>query len=183
VDGALVAETQPDSPAAKAGITSRDVIVSVNGVAIRDSRDLAKRIGALPPGSEVKLGVMRKGEEQTVTVALGELPTTTTRDARPPAVGEREVPGSDLTRLGMTLSPGGRGDGVMVTAVDPSGVAADRGFRVGDVILDIGGRAVANPADVRKALTDARTEGKRSVLMRVKSGEAMKFVAVPLGRG
>jgi serine protease Do len=181
LDGALVAETQPDSPAAKAGVTSRDVIVSVNDVPVRDSRDLAKRIGAMAPGSSVKLGVVRKGEEQVVTVALGELPTT--REARAPAPGEREVPGSDLSRLGLTLSPGGRGDGVMVTAVDPSGLAADRGFRVGDVILDIGGRTVGTPADVRKALTDARTEGKRSVLMRVKSGEAMKFVAVPLGRG
>jgi serine protease Do len=182
VDGALVAETQADSPAAKAGVVSRDVIVSVNGEAVRDSRELARRIGAMAPGTSVTLGVLRKGgDERSVTIVLGELPIA--RTTRAQGAEEREVPGSDLSRLGLTLSAGGRGDGVMVTAVAPSGIAADRGFRVGDVILDVGGQAVATPADVRKALTDARTEGKRNVLMRVKSGEAMKFVAVPLGRG
>ena len=127
-----------------------------------------------------KIDILRKGEEKSLTVALGELPVT--REARAAPSGEREAPGSDLSRLGLTLSPGGRGEGVMITGVNPSGLAAD-GFQIGDVILDVGGRGVATPADVRKALTDARTEGKRSVLMRVKSGEAMKFVAVPLVRG
>jgi serine protease Do len=50
------------------------------------------------------------------------------------------------------------------------------------VILEVSGRAVSTPEDVRKVLADARGENKRTVLMRVKSGEATKFVAVPLGR-
>ena len=65
----------------------------------------------------------------------------------------------------------------MVTEVDPDGVAAERGFKTGDVILEVGGKTVANPADVRKALADARKDGKRTVLMRVKSGDATHFVA------
>ena len=62
------------------------------------------------------------------------------------------------------------GNGVVVTAVDPNGIAADHGFQLGDVILDVGGKKVSNPADVRQALADARKEGKHAVLMRVKSG-------------
>ena len=69
-----------------------------------------------------------------------------------------------------------------MTSVDPNGLAADQGFRTGDVILEVAGKAVSNPEDIRKALTDARGGEKRSVLMRVKSGEATKFVAVPLAR-
>ena len=69
----------------------------------------------------------------------------------------------------------------MVTRVDSDGPAAERGFKTGDIILDISGAKVSSPADVRKVLGDAKTSGKRTVLMRVKSGEAMRFVALPLG--
>jgi serine protease Do len=182
-EGALVAEPQANGPAAKAGIQAGDVITSVDGTPIRDSRELAKRIGGMAPGATVKLNVLRKGEEKTVALTLGELPAA--REARAAPAEQSEPANSDVPRLGLSLSPGGKnpGDGVMVTEVSPSSVAAERGFRTGDVILDVGGQSVTTPADVRKALTDARTEGKRSVLMRVKSGDAMKFVAVPLNRG
>jgi serine protease Do len=69
----------------------------------------------------------------------------------------------------------------VVTKVDPDGPAAERGFKVGDVILDVSGAKVGNPADVRKAVADARTGGKKSVLMRIKSGDQTRFVAVPVG--
>jgi len=182
-EGALVAEPQANGPAAKAGIQAGDVITSVDGTPIRDSRELAKRIGGMAPGATVKLNVLRKGEEKTVSLTLGELPAA--REARAAPAEQGEPANSDVPRLGLSLSPGGKnpGDGVMVTEVSPSSVAAERGFRTGDVILDVGGQSVTTPADVRKALSDARTEGKRSVLMRVKSGDAMKFVAVPLNRG
>ena len=71
---------------------------------------------------------------------------------------------------------------MVIAEVDPSGPAADIGFKAGDVILDVGGKTVGTPAEVRKALGDARSEGKHSVLMRVKSDEGTRFVAVPLGR-
>jgi serine protease Do len=70
---------------------------------------------------------------------------------------------------------------VAITAVDPNGPAAEHGVRTGDVILDVAGTAVSSPADVRKELSDLRKAGKRTVLMRMKSGETMKFVALPLG--
>jgi serine protease Do len=71
---------------------------------------------------------------------------------------------------------------VVVAEVDPQGPAAEFGFRAGDVILEVGGKAVSTPADVSRALTVARSEGKRSVLMRVKSQQGTRFVAVPLAQ-
>ena len=68
-----------------------------------------------------------------------------------------------------------------MTGVDPDGPAAQQGIQTGDVILDVGGKAVANAADVRKAMTEAKAQGKHDVLMRVKSSDATRFVAVPLG--
>ena len=88
--------------------------------------------------------------------------------------------------LGLTLAPASRvqgaGDkGVVVTDVNPNGPAATKGLRAGDVILDVAGKAVGSPADVQKALADARASGKQSVLMRLKSGDSTRFVALPVG--
>jgi serine protease Do len=200
LEGALVAEPQPDGPAAKAGIEAGDVITSVNGVAIKDSRDLAKRIGGMPPGSTVRLVVLHKGAEKTVALTLGELPNV--RESRnEPAERDlrrrrdREDRGDqqgdlrgdhggqrgDMPRLGLSLAPNEQAEGVVVASVAPDSPAAEFGFKSGDVILDIGGKTVSTPADVRKALLEARSEGKRNVLMRIKSQEGTRFIAVPLG--
>jgi serine protease Do len=73
VSGALVDEPQANSPAAKAGIKTGDVIVSLDGQPIHDSRDLAQKIGAKSPGTQVQLEVLRDGKSQTFAVALGEM--------------------------------------------------------------------------------------------------------------
>jgi serine protease Do len=186
-EGALVAEPQSGSPAEKAGIASGDVITAVDGAPVKDARALAKRIGAMAPGTSVKLTILRKGESKAVTLTLGELPKD--RQARAGAEEqEREMPGTDVPHLGLSLAPAARvagagSEGVVVTSVSADGPAAERGFKTGDVIIDIGGKLVSTPSDVRKALTDARSSGRRTVLMRVKSGESTRFVALPVGRG
>jgi len=177
--GALVAEPQSGSPADKAGIKAGDVIVSVNGDTVDDARTLARRISSLAPGTSVKLGVVHNGREEALTLTLGELPRE--RQARA-NVEEHEDQGStDVPRLGLSLAPAKNGgEGVVVTSVDPNGTAGDR-VKSGDVILDVNGKLVSSPAEVRKAVSDAHAGGKRTVLMRVKSGQATRFVAVPLG--
>jgi serine protease Do len=182
--GALVAEPQANGPAVKAGILAGDVITAVNGNPVKDARDLAKQIGNLAPGASVKLTVMSKGKEKTVALTLGELPNQ--RDAKASTPDNRDDHGIDVPKLGMTVAPAGQvagagSEGVVVTEVDPSGIAADHGFKNGDVIMEVAGKKVANPADVRGAIADAQKDGKRTVLMRVKSGDATKFVAVRLG--
>jgi serine protease Do len=161
----------------------QDVITAVNGTAVKDSRDLARNISMMAPGSSVKLDVLHKGEAKTLTVALGEMPNdhqanagdTSSNTAGGPHLGLRLAPASDVA---------GSGDkGVVVTAVDPSGPAAEHGFQTGDVILDVGGKTVANPGDVKSALTAAAASGKHSVLMRVKTADATRFVAVPFAKG
>jgi serine protease Do len=184
-EGALVAEPQPGSPADKAGIKSGDVIVSVNGEPVRDARYLARRISSMAPNTSVKLGLLHDAKEQTVTLTLGELPKEQQARVGPGQEQQREVPDSDVPHLGLSLAPasavaGAGGAGVAVTAVDPSGPAADRGFSVGDVILDVGGKTVGKPGDVKKAIEEARAAGKHTVLMRVKTGERTRFVAIPL---
>jgi serine protease Do len=184
-EGALVAQPQDNSPAKQAGIEAGDIITSVNGEAVKDARDLAKRIGARSPKESVKLTLLRDGKERTVNLTLGELPNQ--REARA-ELTPGEDGGADMGKLGLTLAPAGRvsgsgNEGVVVTGVDPTGTAADTGFSTGDVILEVGGKKVASPSDVRQEIASARSANKRAVLMRVKSGDNTKFVAVPLARG
>ncbi len=175
-EGALVADPQKDGPAAKAGIDSGDVITAVNGKSIKDSRELARVIGGFAPGSAVKLDVLHNGKSKVVNLTLGQLPNsqeakadTTDRDDSKRGI---EVPG-----LGMTVAPADKG--VVITKVDPKSAAADRGMKKGDVILEVAGKSVANPGQVRDAIEAARTDKKSSVLMRLRSGDASRYVAVP----
>ncbi|MEZ5786795.1 MAG: Do family serine endopeptidase [Xanthobacteraceae bacterium] len=186
-EGALVAEPQDGSPADKAGIRSGDVITAVNGEKMKDARTLARKVSNMPPGTRVQIDLIRKGDPMTITLTLGELPkerlASRNRDRDNDDRGGSDS--MDVPKLGLTLAPanrvGGAGDdGVVVTGVDPDGTAADR-FRTGDVILDVSGNTVSSPSDVRKAIKEAQNDGKRTVLMRVKSGPGTRFVAVPLG--
>jgi len=179
--GAMVDEPQNGSPAAKAGVQSGDIITAVNGTPVKDARDLARTIGAMAPNASVKLEVMRNGETKTVELTLGTMPNQQQAKADEGAQPERGVP-----HLGLTVAPAREVDGagqrgVVVTGVDPDGPAAEHGFQTGNVILDVGGKAVANAGDVRNALKEAKAQGKHDVLLRVKMGDATRFVALPLG--
>jgi serine protease Do len=185
-EGALVAEPQAGSPATKAGIESGDVITSVNGQAVKDARDLARKISSMSPGTAVTLGVLHKGQSKTISLALGELPKA--REAKAESTEPRQKSGTQLSHLGLTLAPasevaGAGTEGVVVTRVEPDGPAAERGLKSGDVILDVGGKSVSTPADLSDAMREASTAGKHAVLFRVKSGEGSRFVALPLGKG
>ena len=183
--GAMVDNPQAGSPAAKAGIEAGDVITAVNDTQVKDSRDLARTISMMAPGTSVKLDVLYKGQSKTLTVAIGEMPNDHEANAGP---DRRPNAAAGGPHLGLSLAPAGEVDGagqkgVVVTAVDPQGPAAERGIQTGDVILNVGGKAVANIGDVRSAIADANANGKHSVLLQLKSADATKFVAVPLARG
>ena len=189
-EGALVAEPQANGPAAKAGIESGDVITSVNGVAVKDARELARTIGGISPGTAVKLNVLHKGQDKVVNLTLGQLPNTleAKADTDNNDKGGGATRGTDVPKLGLTVAPansvaGAGKDGVVITEVDPKSAAAERGFKEGDVILEVAGKSVASAGDVRDAITAARSDNKNSVLMRVKSGGQSRFVAVPLAKG
>jgi serine protease Do len=180
--GALVDEAQPNAPADKAGIRPGDVITAVNGKPIKDSRELARQIAATSPDSAVRLDVVHKGEARTLSVTLGKMP-----DNQQASVGEEQPrQASNIPHLGLTVAPadevaGSDDKGVVVTSVDPEGVAAEQGLRTGDVMLDVGGKAVGSAGDVRQAVADAKAHGKHDVLVRVKTSQATKFVALPIG--
>jgi serine protease Do len=137
----------------------------------------------------VKLNVLHKGQDKVVNLTLGQLPNSIEAKADTDNSDKLSPKrGTDVPKLGLTLAPadsvaGAGKDGVVVTEVDPKSAAAERGFKEGDVILEVAGKSVTNAGDVRQAIDAARTDNKNSVLMRVKSGGSSRFVAVPLAKG
>ena len=185
--GAMVTKVTEDGPAAKEDLKAGDVIVEVNGDKIDNSRDLARKIAELHPNTPVKLAIIRYGEKREVTMNLSTFPNNkkvaSLEDDKP-------APGQQMKDLGLSLAPAakfpGAGDeGVVITEVDPSSDAADKGLKSGDVILQVAGLEVSNPADVahgiKKAMTGAKTDKDTvKVLMQVKSGDQTRFVALSL---
>jgi serine protease Do len=187
-EGALVADPQKDGPAAKAGVEAGDVITAVNDHSVKDARELARTIGGFAPGSVVKLDVLHKGKNKVVSLSLGQLPNAQEAKSDIDADGKPATHGTDVPQLGMTVAPaekidGAGKEGVVVMKVEPKSAAADRGLKKGDVILEVAGKSVSSPGDVSSALEAAHTDKKSTVLMRLRSGEASHYVAVPLANG
>jgi serine protease Do len=183
--GALVDSPQDGSPAAKAGIKAGDVITAVDGKDIKDSRVLARTISVMAPGTSVKLDVLHDGQSTTIDLKLAEMPGDHQKVAENGGVDHK----SGRPYLGLQVAPANDVDGagqkgVVVTGIDPRGPAADKGLRTGDIILDVGGKAVSNTGDVRDALSTASKDGKNTILMRVKTADSSpRFVAVPIAKG
>lgn len=142
--GAFVNEVLPDSAAAKAGIKAGDIITSLDDKPIDSFAALRVKIGTTAPGKEVKVGLLREGKPQTVTVKLDASSQTTTN-------AEQMTPALQ----GATLSDGAAKDGskgVSVDAVDKSTPAEQFGLQKGDVIIGLNRTRVQNLAELRKLL-------------------------------
>jgi serine protease Do len=180
--GALIDDVQPGGPAAKAGLKSGDLVLAVGDEEIKDARELARKIASVAPGQPLRFSVKRDGADEAITVTTAAFPS----EAKVAGQDRRE-PGSNPadSKLGLYLAPasdveGAGAQGVIVVNVDPSGIAADKGLQQGDVILDAGGKAVSTPQDVSAAVSEARKAGKHTILVRVRGGQATRYVALPI---
>lgn len=185
-EGALIAQVQPGTPGEKAGLKPGDIVTAIDGQVIKDSREMSREIARKKPGTTVKLSVLRDGKSTTIPVTLEQLPTETAMAGDKDKGGDTEQQNHGVPRLGLSLAPAkgvaGAGDqGVVITEVDPNGPGAERGLKSGDVILDVAGKPVMTPADVRDGIAAARKENRKAVLMRVKSEQGTRFVAISLG--
>ena len=85
--------------------------------------------------------------------------------------------------FGMTVAPADDGEGVVVTNVDRDGEAADRGIRIGDIIVSVNSEPVNNAGDIAKAAKEASDAGRKAVLLQLRRDNANRFVALPVARG
>jgi serine protease Do len=177
-EGAIVDQVMPGTPAAEAGLKSGDVITKLDGKDVHDASDLSLRVASFKPGAKVEMTYMRDGVEKTVEVTLA------LQKAETEAKADNGQANEATPALGIQLAPAGQvagsGDkGVAITGVDPNGAAAAEGLTAGDVILDVAGKPVSTPQDVKSQVASAKSQGKRAVLMRIQTAEGDRYVAVP----
>jgi serine protease Do len=173
--GAIVAEAMSGTPAADAGLKAGDVITKLNGQVVDDASDLTRRVGSFKPSDKVELTYMRDGSEKTASITLADQKNQTVAKA---GGSQAKEPGA----LGIQIAPAKDGDkGVQIVGVDPNGTAAEQGLAEGDVILDVAGKDVSSPADVKAGIANAKSQGKKAVMMRIQTadGSGARFVAVP----
>ncbi|HWP83580.1 MAG TPA: DegQ family serine endoprotease [Terriglobia bacterium] len=158
--GALVGDITPGSPAEKAGLRRGDVVLSINGEAISETRELSLKVAMMSPGTTVQLRVLRERREIDVPVILGEQPMERA------AIGPQSAPGTARAMEGVAvqnLTPPLRrqlglpanATGVLVAEVEPGSPAAEAGLRRGDVIQEVNGRAVSSVADFERLIRQA----------------------------
>lgn len=185
-DGALVADVEPDSPGAEAGLQAGDVITHLNSEAVEDPRELSRAVAGRGPGEEVTLSVQRGGEavEVELTLAPREMPQTQSgqqeeeqeQDGSGMGIAVSELPEELRRELGL-----GSGQGVIVQQVMPGSPAAEAGLFPGDVIVEAGDQPVGEPDDLASAWNTAR-DGDQPVLLRVVRRGSPLFVAVEAGQ-
>ncbi|MFN6924990.1 MAG: Do family serine endopeptidase [Tabrizicola sp.] len=173
--GVVVGSVEPGSAADKAGLRAGDVILSIDGHALRGSADLRGRVGMKRPGDEVSLDVLRGQERLRVAARLDELGAGGTT-LQPGAGGEVELSGLLLRPLGPDMPGYGLVEGLSVVSVAPQSPAERVGIRPGDVVLAVNRRPVATPEDLAAALDASR--GNAVALLVWRDGRE-QFVILP----
>jgi serine protease Do len=162
------------TPAAEAGLKAGDVVTKLNGQVVDDASDLTRRIGSFKPSDKVELTYLRDGSEKTAQVTLADQKNETVAKA------DGSQSQKEQGALGIQIAPAkDGGKGVAIVGVDPNGTAAEQGLAEGDIILDVAGKTVSSPSDVKAGIANAKSQGKKAVMMRIQTADGARFVAVP----
>lgn len=180
LEGALVGMVEPDSPAQRAGIRSGDVILGFDNVLVRGSDDLPRIVGAVPPGSSVKVDVWRQGERLRLEATVGEWAQAPERAVStpvppplPPRLGLNVVVPSRAELVGL-----GAQSGLQVSS--SAGPAASANLETGDLLVATvraGRQSVLRSLADLDAAIGALAEGEALVLL-VQRGAARSFVTI-----
>jgi len=146
-EGALIAEVEPNSPAAAAGLRKGDVVIALNGQPVRAPSELRARLGVVPAGETVDLKLQRGKETQTVKAQIGEIDKTQTAGGQSLA----ELNGAALAEVERKGLPG-KNRALLVTKVDSGSPAFGHGIRPGDLIIGVNQRLVTTTQELAKAL-------------------------------
>ena len=209
--GALVASVTPDSPAAKAGIQDGDVILKFDGKDVTTMRGLPRMVAQTPIGKDVEVEYLRKGQRKTAKVALGRLaededqpkakgkePPRNNKGKQNEKQGDgkgkqgQAPAGPKASVIGLTLTPitdelrtkyglAKTKSGLVVLEVDPASPAAEKGIKVGDVVVEAAQQAVSSIEDLNGSIDKMREANRKAVLLRLEDGKGdTRFVAVAI---
>ncbi len=190
--GALVLEVNGDGPAKDAGIKAGDIILEFDGKAVKEMRNLPRIVAETKVGKEVDVVVWRDGRRKSFEVTLGELKEEEEQASSTFGNDKKGADNADegVKLLGMRVSPLDKRlrnrfgvdddiEGLVVLSVEPDGVAAESGFRRGDIITRAGSDEVEDVDDLRDALKKLERKGRSHALVRVLRGGDGLFLTLP----
>ncbi len=187
--GALVASVTPTGPAEDAGIQAGDVILQFNDQEITQMRSLPRIVAETDVGREVDVLIWRRGDEETVSVTLGELPDETTLAEMGDTEVEQMSTALEIDSLGLTvdtltdelrtrfnLTP--EAAGVVILEAEPSTEPDDADALLpGDLIVEVNQSEVGSPPEVLAKVNEVREEGRSAVLLLIDRQGDLRFVA------
>ncbi len=190
-EGALIGTVTENSPATKAGLKNRDVILTFNNAKVKASRNLPRIVGETTIGKKVPVVVWRDGKKITLHVMVGEFEQATNAGLIPSKDGKR--PRTKLTHLfGLTirdlrpsdhrdLKLGPKENGVVIIRVKQFSEAFEKGLQPGDLIIEAGGKPVAKVEEVVNQIKKARELNKKHILLHIRGRDRhFRFVALKI---
>ena len=196
--GAVIAGVMDYGPAQEAGLRPGDIIVRFDDKPVLQVRDLLRLVAETRVRKRVEVAFRRDGKLHSVWVTVGELQRDDSeKDGEPEGEREKKTdlrPALPYGVLGLSLAsltPDVRSmhhvpmrvKGVMVMDVAAGGVAADKGIRAGDVIVEANRQAVTAPGDVERAVSEVRKRNDGTkLLLRIYSNGHTRFFAIDVGR-
>ncbi len=186
--GALISSVTPESPAAEAGLETGDVILSWDGKAVEDLKDLPRLVAFTEVGKTVEVEIWRDGERETLEVMTGRAPGARKLAALGGAKDSDEVllSGTGLTVATLTAESRARFgvdedvEGVVILSVERDSLAAREGLRRGDIIRSLASEAVETAADAKREIEQIKAEGLEVVTLLVSRDGVETFFALRL---
>lgn len=184
--GVLVNQVMSGSAADKAGIQRDDIIIGINGEATEDPNSLRNKIAGTKPGTQIKLTILRDGEEKEISATLDEFESEGATPTDFEEGGNGSEKSQESKKLGLNLQPVTPeiakqlelefdSKGLVVTQVSPSGAAAEEGIRRGDVILEINRKPVSTLDEAQSAIEKS---GDKAVLLLIARKDRTVFISV-----
>ncbi len=182
-EGALISNVMENEPAHKAGLKDGDVIIAVDDKKIADPSALLRAIANQMPGSNTKVTVLRGDKKMDFVITLGERNVDQIAGAQGKNDAQEEAATLGISVRSLTKEEAEKaqitnGQGLYVAKVQRDKPAAQSGVQPGDIILSANMIPVKNAQELAKIIKDVTARG--AVMLQIKRGNNVNFVAVPL---
>jgi serine protease Do len=185
-DGALVGSVETGTPASKAGLRHGDIILSVDGIKVKQTRDLISYISAKAPNSSVTLDVWRDGKTAKREVKLGERPENDQVAETEPVDGESGIDWLGLQYQGLSSSLRSlhgvpdNVEGVLISNVAPNSPLYEQNVRPGSIITEVNGREVKSVEEFEEIVKGAKPKSYLRLYVQNigRNGQTQPFFAV-----
>lgn len=187
--GALVGFVAVDGPAAKAKLESGDIILSVNGKDVAEFKKLSRIIGEIEVGKTVNLVIWRKGQEITLPITIGQYEETDPKQKNELTPLKKSEQGIDVLGIKVIpLTPEARDrlelsndvQGVLISNINRESLAAEKGLRADDILMEIAQEKIRTPEDAKKIVEKLKAAGKKTILIKYSRDNTSHFEALKL---